>query len=1012
MLLLLAVLCAMLLCAAADAEEDVARGVSSWPVGDLGNHRARVRVDQPSDAIWAHIPWRRRDRAPQDRNVVVVQAAPSEHLRNVVRAAITREAGDIIFQAEAPGEYYIYYMPYTASTEAWAYVTRYSPPQDTADPAWVERHGLTPEGLAHETWKALPRAAVVDIQARTDFDRFDPMEVIATAAETNDLLARYRGVAYLLFPEDREHPIRMTDDLPLGWIRSGPRAEFAGTAQRGEFYAFQVGVYAARKPIDGLGATFTDLRPSRGKSIPAKAFRCFNLGGRDWLGREFAKPFTLPTGKVGALWFGVEVPEDVAAGEYHGALTLRPKGLPASTIKLSLTVTPETAKHHGDDDLWRQARLRWLDSTIGLDDEVVAPYTPLKVRGRTVDCLNRQVRFAETGLPQNIVSNGQEILARPVSVVVETVKSDKPARIAWRGGVVKVITRAPGAVTLESESTGGGVRMTCRAQMECDGYINYRVTLRTQKATALKDIRLEIPMRREVATYMMGLGRTGGYRPKEWRWTWDIARANNSVWIGEVAAGLYCKLKDSQDSWTLGSLHEAGLPAAWDNGGKGGCTVTEESNDVVVVRAYSGDRTLKAGETLEFCFGLLITPVKPLDPAHWRQRYFHSYAPPQAAVDVGANIINIHHGNDLNPNINYPFLAADKLAAYTKDAHAKGVRVKLYYTVRELSNRVAEMWALRSLGDEVFVAGGPVASLPPEAHQAEAGHSWLREHLVDHYAPAWHHTFPDGEVDAAIATKSLSRWHNYYLEGLAWLLRETELDGLYLDGIGYNREIMKRVRKVMDRIRPGCLIDFHSGNDFTFSDRRVSPACEYMEHFPYINSVWFGEGYDYNETPDYWLVEISGVPFGLFGEMLQDNGNPWRGMVYGMTARYYSGADPKHIWKLWDEFGIQDAMMLGYWDPACPVRTDHQDVLATAYRKRGKTLVALASWARPSLWGAGPVRVRLRVDWAALGLRPDRAVITAPAIPGFQDAATFRPSDVIPVEPGRGWLVVISEQAR
>ena len=32
---------------------------------------------------------------------------------------------------------------------------------------------------------------------------------------------------------------------------------------------------------------------------------------------------------------------------------------------------------------------------------------------------------------------------------------------------------------------------------------------------------------------------------------------------------------------------------------------------------------------------------------------------------------------------------------------------------------------------------------------------------------------------------------------------------LYLDGIGYDREIMKRVRKVMDRARPGCLIDFH-----------------------------------------------------------------------------------------------------------------------------------------------------------------------------------------------------------
>ena len=58
-----------------------------------------------------------------------------------------------------------------------------------------------------------------------------------------------------------------------------------------------------------------------------------------------------------------------------------------------------------------------------------------------------------------------------------------------------------------------------------------------------------------------------------------------------------------------------------------------------------------------------------------------------------------------------------------------------------------------------------------------------------------------------------------------------------------------------------------------------------MEHFPYINSLWFGEGYDYNAPPDYWLVEISGIPFGLYGEMLEGDGNPWRGMVYGMTDR-------------------------------------------------------------------------------------------------------------------------------
>ena len=167
----------------------------------------------------------------------------------------------------------------------------------------------------------------------------------------------------------------------------------------------------------------------------------------------------------------------------------------------------------------------------------------------------------------------------------------------------------------------------------------------------------------------------------------------------------------------------------------------------------------------------------------------------------------------------------DKLSAYVNEAHGLGLKVKIYYTVRELSNHVEEIWALRSLGDEIYIDG------------PGGGGAWLREHLVSHYTPAWHETLSTGEVDAAIATTGLSRWHNYYLEGLAWLLRNVEIDGLYLDGIGYDRQIMKRVRKVLDRNRPDSLIDFHSGNEFpfttcgsapptsTWSTSRTSTAC-------------------------------------------------------------------------------------------------------------------------------------------------------------------------------------------
>jgi hypothetical protein len=329
--------------------------------------------------------------------------------------------------------------------------------------------------------------------------------------------------------------------------------------------------------------------------------------------------------------------------------------------------------------------------------------------------------------------------------------------------------------------------------------------------------------------------------------------------------------------------------------------------------------------------------------------------------------------------------------------------VNLYYTVRELSDRAAELWPLRSLGDEGYQQRETfIYSVEKTMFgQAGGGYPWLREHLVAGYVPGWRQPLPGGDTDAAIGTQGLSRWHNYYLEGLRWLMQHTGVDGLYLDGIGYDREIMKRVAKVMHRTNPRARINFHSGNNFDFMDWRTSPTNTYMEHLPYVSNLWFGELYDYHRGPDYWLVEISGIPFGLTSEMLnyENGGNPYRGMLYGMSGRQHPSAPA--MWRLWDRFGIQDAEMLGYWDRRCPVRTGRQDVLATAYLRWDRALIALASWAKET------VQCRLEIDWPRLGLDRKTARLRAPLIEHFQAPQEFSTDTPIQVAPGKGWLLIV-----
>lgn len=961
---------------------------SPWPV-ELGHHRAVVHVDRSAPAVRVRIPWRRRDRDPQAKATIVVNRATGKRVANTVRITIAREYGDLAFEAATAGDYEVYYLPYRPEPVQYYYGYDYTPPTDTADPAWLQANSLAPARLESGAWRKLPEATVTGLQARTEFDSFYPMEVVADGIEVAMMKAGHPG-AMLLFPEDRKLAIRMPDDLPVRWIEHGPSNRFAGTAQRNEFYPFQVGVFAARGDLEDLRVQFGDLVSAAGR-IPASALRCFNTGGIDTFGRPFTKRVDVPADHVQALWIGVDVPKTARPGRYTGALRVLASGQPPAAVQVELTVEPGILADRGDGDLWRLSRLRWLDSPAGLDDEVVAPYTPLRTSGRTVGCLGRSVRFGEDGMPAAIRAGKTEILAQPMRLALSTAAG--PVRLPTRGG--RIVHGGAGKVAWEASGEGSGLSATCRAEMEFDGHVAFRVALRADSAIDLADAALEIPLRSEVARYFMGAGRKGGRLPADldWKWTGPF----DSFWIGDVPAGLHCELRGGAYNGPLMNLFHPAPPESWSNGGKGGVTLVREAG-AVVVRAYTGSRRLESGQELTFEFALIPTPVKPLDRAReFRTRYYHGGDKPVISDYTrgsGINIINIHHANPVNPYINYPFRTVGPLRDVIHRWQGEGMKVKIYYTVRELSNYMEELWVLRSLGTEVL-AGGPGGGFP-----------WLREHLGGNYTTQWYVPFPDGSADAALLNSGESRWYNYYIEGLAWLCRNLGMDGLYLDDVSYDRHIVKRMRKVMAAAHPGAIIDLHSNTGFS-----IGPANQYMEYMPYVDRLWFGESFRYNqEPPDYWLVEASGIPFGVGAEMLQSPVNAYRGMIYGITNRITwdapeSGEDPRPIFRLWDAFGIDRATMRGYWDPKCPIKTDREDVLATAYVRKGKVLVALASWADDD------VAIKLKVDWAAIGLDPAECVLKAPAVRGVQEATEFAVDGTIPVAKFKGWMLVLERRA-
>ena len=108
-----------------------------------------------------------------------------------------------------------------------------------------------------------------------------------------------------------------------------------------------------------------------------------------------------------------------------------------------------------------------------------------------------------------------------------------------------------------------------------------------------------------------------------------------------------------------------------------------------------------------------------------------------------------------------------------------------------------------------------------------------------------------------------------------WLTQNVGIDGIYLDDVAFDRITMKRIKRVLTADGHPGIIDLHSANQYNKNDGFNNSANLYMEHFPYLNRLWFGEYFDYeNNSPDFFLTEVSGIPFGLMGEMLQDGGNP------------------------------------------------------------------------------------------------------------------------------------------
>ena len=216
-------------------------------------------------------------------------------------------------------------------------------------------------------------------------------------------------------------------------------------------------------------------------------------------------------------------------------------------------------------------------------------------------------------------------------------------------------------------------------------------------------------------------------------------------------------------------------------------------------------------------------------------------------------------------------------------------------------------------------------------------------------------------------------------------MNTSAIDGVYLDELSFDRihrNTMQRMRKAVDRHRSGALFDLHSCNKCTCGVPSSPHACSaliYMANFVFLDSLWFGEGFNPDYAPDQWLVEMSGIPSGMHAEQLTTP-DLWRGMAFGEGGRPAAA-----LWKAWDLLNLtaDGTRLVGWWDdaPVVHVISPSVSVKASGYLRPPNSdgtssggAIALASWDnRKDI----VVVIGLTLDWAAFGLSVATAIVTA-----------------------------------
>lgn len=248
----------------------------------------------------------------------------------------------------------------------------------------------------------------------------------------------------------------------------------------------------------------------------------------------------------------------------------------------------------------------WLNSSAGKGDFVPRPWTPVRAETGRVAVWGREFVWNNTLFPVSIQSQGEELLAAPLTL--EAVADGK--KVIWADQRASLVSHDDSHALYSLAAEAGNLRLSGTVRIEYDGMARFDLKLEGGGKVRLEALSFDVPVRAEVAKYFkrdenLGL-QSRNMVSGEWEKKFpDWALLGGKSWTMPFTPALVLRNDRTGLEWFAESDRD------WSNVSEEAKIGIVSGNGRETLRIRLVDKPLELSSPLSYTFGLMPWPVRP-----------------------------------------------------------------------------------------------------------------------------------------------------------------------------------------------------------------------------------------------------------------------------------------------------------------------------------------------------------------------------------------------------------------